>query len=242
MAEPVHNLLLDTYIQRAGRALLSRLERVNLPFKSVLCWAGELPRYVHFLTSGTASFVVPLHEGVEVEVAMMGNEGFPEGIELLGPERTLRTCIMQVGGTALRIPFKDFAGVFRDDSVMRELVLRLVQSQSMMTTQLVACNGQHDAEERLARWLLMFRDRSQESDLPLTQEYLGQMLGARRATVTITAGNLQRAGLIAYRRGHIRILDGERLADTACECYGVFRRLYNNLYKDAQEFQRRKPA
>lgn len=230
MAQLMKNSLLDAYATQAGPALLSRFESVPLPFKEGLFHPGERPKYVHFPTSGLASLVALLHEGAEVEVSMTGHEGCPEAVYLLGPEPSPRNCLMQVEGTALRMPFSEFRNLFEEDPLLRGLVLHFVQSQSLMSTQLVACNGQHDAEERLARWLLMVQDRVNELDLPLTQEFLAQMLGSRRSTVTIAASNLQRAGMIDYRRGHIKIIDRERLIETACECYTTIRKLFDNLY------------
>jgi CRP-like cAMP-binding protein len=230
MTQPVRNFLLDAYARKTGVTLASRFEAVPLPFKAVLYQQEERPRYVHFLTSGVSSLVTSLREGRDVEVAMTAHEGFPEALYLLGPEPSNRNCFMQVQGTALRMRFAEFERLFLEDAALRTLVFRVIQYQGLMSGQLVACNGQHDAEERLARWLLMVQDRVEDSDLPLTQEFLGQMLGARRSTVTIAASNLQRAGLIDYRRGSIRILDRERLAEIACECYEVIRQLYANLY------------
>jgi len=232
MPHAMKNLLLEAYSKQAGSSLLARFEPVPLPFKVNLFRTGNYPDYVHFITSGVTSLIALLNEGVEVEVAMNGNEGCPEAIHLLGPELPPRDCMMQVGGTGLRMPLQEFKKLFEEDALMRRLVLRLVQYQSLVSNQLIACNGQHDAVERLARWLLMVHDRVQEPDLPLTQEFLSQMLGARRSTVTISASSLQSAGLIDYRRGHIRILDREKLADTTCECYSVIRKLYDNLYQN----------
>jgi CRP-like cAMP-binding protein len=236
MAQTLTNLLLDEYTRQAGPAILSRFEPVPLPFKTNLFRTGERPRYVNFMTSGLSSLIALLDEGIAVEVAMIGHEGCAEAVQLLGPELPPRDCMMQVPGSALRMPMPEFTKLFEEDPLMRRLVLRLVQYQSLISNQLIACNGQHDAVERLARWLLMVQDRIRDSDLPLTQEFLSEMLGARRSTVTISASSLQRAGLIEYRRGHIRIIDRDGLTDTACECYGVIRKLYDNLYKDQSAF------
>jgi CRP-like cAMP-binding protein len=230
MGQRTGNFFLDTYSEQGDPALLSRFERVHLPLGTTLQPAEERPRHVHFHISGLSSLVTVLEDGAEVEVAMNANEGFPEAIFLLGPEVSPRTCLMQIAGDALRMPFGEFEEVFQHDMVLHRLVLRLLQYQGFMSSQLVACNGKHDVEERLARWLLMVQDRLQSAELPLTQEFLGQMLGARRSTVTIAASNLQRAGMIEYRRGHIQVLGRERLVDTACECYKVIQGLYRNLY------------
>jgi DNA-binding MarR family transcriptional regulator len=107
-----------------------------------------------------------------------------------------------------------------------------VQEQALTIGQIAACNRLHEAEERLARWLLMARDRTQSDVLNITQEFLAEMLGARRTTVTMVAGALQRSGFIEYRRGHVRILDRINLEAASCDCYKVIKRLYHGLYKD----------
>ncbi len=106
-----------------------------------------------------------------------------------------------------------------------------MQHDSLVLAQLSACNRLHEVEERMARWLLMVADRLDKPELPLTQEFLSEMLGTRRSTVTMTAGAMQRSGLIRYDRGRIRILDRKALEDTACECYPVVRNLFQNLYR-----------
>jgi CRP-like cAMP-binding protein len=232
MATSLRNRLLDLYVQQAGPAILQRFESVPLPFKVELFRPGERPRYVHFVTSGLSSLLALMSEGSEVEVSMTGREGIPEAIYLLGPELSPRNCLMQIEGTGLRMPFAEFQKLFDEDSVMRRVVLRYVQYQSLVSAQLVACNSRHDAIERLSRWLLMVQDRVEGPDLPLTQEFLAQMLGSRRSTVTIAASHLQQAGLIDCRRGHIQIVDRDRLAETTCECYQLIQKLLESLHKN----------
>ena len=126
--------------------------------------------------------------------------------------------------------FERFRIEFVRNETVRDLVLRLNQIETLTVTQLAACNGLHEVEDRLARWILMVQDRLGAQELPLTQEFLGQMLGARRATVTMSAGNLQRAGLIEYRRGLIRVEQRDRLEEVACECYDVIKKLRESLH------------
>jgi len=177
MAQALTNRLLDAYTKQAGPTILSRFEAVSLPFKANLFRIGKRPRYVNFLTSGLSSLIALLDEGIQVEVAMSGYEGCPEAIHLLGPELPPRDCMMQVPGSALRMPIAEFSQLFEEDALMRRLVLRLIQYQNLISNQLIACNGQHDAIERLARWLLMVQDRVHDSDLPLTQEFLSRCSG-----------------------------------------------------------------
>ena len=127
------------------------------------------------------------------------------------------------------MPFADLERGFESLQPLREAIQHSIQNQALILGQLVACNRLHEVEERLARWLLMLEDRVQDDQFHITQEFLAEMLGSRRTTVTMAAGALQRIGLIEYQRGHVHILDRERLEAAACECYPVIRRLTNGL-------------
>ncbi len=138
---------------------------------------------------------------------------------------------MQLDGTALRIPLQELRKVFRSSEEVRSRILEFVQEQALSVSQVAGCNRLHEAEARLARWLLMARDRTQSDLLHFTQEFLAMMLGAQRTTVTMVAGGLQRSGLIEYHRGQVKILDRQNLEDAACDCYQITKNLYQNLYK-----------
>src|SRR3954452_7167449 len=124
--------------------------------------------------------------------------------------------------------YADLESGFETLLPLRLSIQRSMQAQTLILSQLVACNRLHEVEERLARWLLMLQDRVQENVFHITQEFLAEMLGSRRTTVTMAAGALQRVGLIEYQRGQVHILDRERLQAAACECYPVIHRLSNN--------------
>lgn len=231
MAHPLSNRLLDSISSTGKPEFLKYLEPVALPLKTVMYEAGKIPRYAYFLTSGIASVVALMHGGDGVEVGLTGREGLPQALHLLGPEIGDTRAFMQVAGTGLRMEYKRLEQEFRQNPALNASVLRLVQSEALMTGQIAACNRLHELEERLARWLLMVADRTGEPGMELTQEFLSEMLGTRRSSVTIAAGTLERSGLIAYQRGHIEILHRERLEDAACECYPITRRLFDNLYR-----------
>jgi CRP-like cAMP-binding protein len=230
LAATPRNRLFSEYRLRTGRDLTPRFEPVPMPLHSVLVEPGQRTRYVHLLTSGAVSVVASMPSGEAVEVGMWGNEGVAECSAILGPNPAQTRWIVQVGGTALRMRFAEFEELFHSDPDLRRLVLRCVQYETHVLAQLVACNGLHQIEERLARWLLMVQDRTDERELPLTQEFLSQMLGARRSSVTLAAGNLQRSGLIEYHRGNIRVEDRNRLEEAACECYPILRRYHKDIY------------
>lgn len=213
--------------------LLSRLKPVSLPVRTVLYEPDEVPKHAHFITSGIASIVSSMADGASAEVGIWGSEGLVESFHLLGKARIPTRCFIQMEATALRMPFKDLQKEFLDSPELRVAVLQCVQSQGFILGQLAACNRLHEAEERLARWLLMVRDRVDSESYLLTQEFLANMLGARRTTVTAAAGTLQRKGLIKYSRGRIRIIDAAGLENAACECYKTVRNLYLNFYNAA---------
>lgn len=210
--------------------LMAMLEPVALPTRTTLFEAGKIPRYVHFLTSGIASLVTEMAVGEGVEVGISGREGMPECLHLLGPEMGESRCFMQVPGTGLRMSYPKFQKVFQENDAIRTRVLQYVQCQSLIMGQIAACNRLHGMEERLARWLLMVADRTGRPDMELTQEFLAEMLGSRRSTVTLTAGALQRSGVIHYQRGRIEIVDREGLTQVACECLPMTQRLLKQLY------------
>jgi CRP-like cAMP-binding protein len=212
------NLLLVTLSPAYRKSLLTRLKPVSLPLRAVLYEPDETLKYAHFMTSGIASIMSSMSNGATAEVGVWGKEGLVESFHLLGKARTPTCCFIQMEATALRMPFKDLQKEFLENRELREAVLQCVQSQAFILGQLAACNRLHEAEERLARWLLMVRDRVDSESYFLTQKFLGTMLGARRTTVTAAAGTLQRNGLIKYSRGRIRIVDAGGLENAACEC------------------------
>ena len=207
----------------------SKLSAVPLPVGMALYEAHEIPKFAHFLTSGIASVVTTMQDGGSVETGMWAREGLVECMHLAGSDRIPSRCFMQMGGTALRMPYADLAHEVENLEPLRAAIHRSIQTQALILGQLIACNRLHEVEERLARWILMLQDRTQGEELLITQEFLAEMLGSRRTTVTLAAGALQRIGLIEYQRGHVRILDRDRLESAACECYPVIRKLSNGL-------------
>lgn len=224
--------MLDAVPPETKKLLLRELESVPLPVGTALFEADTRPRYVHFITSGVASTLTDLSDGGAVEVGLTGSEGLPEKIHLLGPQTGMTRCFMQVAGAGMRMEFRRFERIFHEDESLHAAVLRCVQSEALTLAQLCACNRMHEVEERLARWLLMVQDRTGDVELRLTQEFLAQMLGARRSTVNLAAGTLQRSGLIEFRRSHIRVQDRELLEDVACECYRLMKKLLDTTYDD----------
>ncbi len=234
MATFVGNLLLEKLPAEYKRQLYPRLEPVSLPAGTTLYEPEKIPEYAHFMTSGMISMVAFMSDGAAAEVGIVGNEGIVEGFHVLSPANILTVQtrgFVQVPGTAMRMRFNELRREFLKAEPLRDAVLGFVQSQASLLGQLAACNRLHEVGERLARWLLMVQDRTGDEELPLTQEFLAQMLGTRRSSVTLAASSLQRGGLIEYRRGHVRVLNRRLLEEAACECYPVTRKLYTSLRK-----------
>ena len=224
------NLFLNSLSPENRDSLVKLCVEVELPIKRSLYEPDRQPAYAYFMTSGIASVVTLMEDGGTAEVGLIGREGVVGSFHLLGPAKVSTSCYIQLTATALRIPFPSLANAFRNNEEIRDRVLEFVQEQAVSLGQLAGCNRLHENEERLARWLLMARDRTQTDVLDFTQEFLGMMLGARRTTVTLIAGVLQRGGLIEYRRGRVRIINRENLEAAACDCYQVTKVLYANLY------------
>lgn len=233
MPYTLSNVLLDALPETSRKNLLHHLRPVPLPVKTSLYEPDDVPKYVHFLTSGIASIVVSMSSGETSEVGTVGREGAPQGIHLLGPVAITTKCFMQIAGTALRIEYKAFERIFNSDDQIKRAILAYTQYQSILLGQVAACNRLHDVEPRLARWLLMIQDRTGDSVLALTQEFVGQMIGSQRTTVSAVAGSLQQRGLIEYARGRVRVLNSTGLENTACECYSGTRKVLASLYSMA---------
>jgi len=199
------------------------LEPVLLPQNKDLSRPGEKARYAYFLEEGMASIVVTMRSGVSVEVGIVGREGMVGLPILFGTGHMTTHTFMQIGGSGFRIRAQALKAVFDRPGTFRVLCGRYFQSHLVQVSNSAACNRVHNIEERLARWLLLCNDRTALSRLPLTHEFLSQMLGTGRATVSLAAEILQRSKLIAYSRGKVDILDRKGLEGAACECYQSIR-------------------
>jgi CRP-like cAMP-binding protein len=174
-----------------------------------------------FLNEGLASILSITTDGKSVEVGLSGRKGFV-GIPLTAGFHSSPTrVIMQVAGSGFRMAAKDLIAALRECPKLATGLQRFVQEVALQSSQVAACNRLHEVDERLARWLLMSHERLGGDLIPLTQEFLAHMLGTRRASVTVAAGMLQKAGLITYTRGAVRIKSRTQLEDAACDPYGI---------------------
>jgi CRP-like cAMP-binding protein len=225
------NHLLESLPDAERETLISHLRPGHLSVKTVIFDPGQPITHIHFPVDGVVSLVTPLADGNIVEVATIGNEGIV-GVPLVPGGSLAVRAISQVAGRTLRMDASEFIKSLERVPVFRALVQRYVQALFGQISQAAACNRLHSNEERLSRWLLMSHDRVGTDTFPITHEFLGQMLGSRRATVTLSAGLLQSAGLIRYHRGRVTISDREGLESVSCECYGIIKAALDRVVTD----------
>jgi CRP-like cAMP-binding protein len=228
MISPGSNLLLSALPTQVRNSLLRHASAVELPFGTVLYEAGKQPRYAYFLLSGLASIVVTVGDA-SAEVGMAGPESVIGGEHLLGSARIPSHCVMQLGGSALRISFSQLQSEFAASMELRSVILHLLQVQFAAMAQIAGCNRLHSAEQRLVRWLLTAQDKTQATLLKFTHESLAQMIATQRSTVTVVAHELQKRNYIEYSRGTIHILNRPGLETAACLCYAVVRNLNSGV-------------
>jgi CRP-like cAMP-binding protein len=223
------NRLLAALPANEYQRIMPMLDVIPLKLKAFLHKPGEAVQHVYFPGGGFCSIVTVLKDGAMVEVATIGREGML-GVEASdGSPPSSATMVQGESDTCYRMT----ADVYRHEMDQRgafyELIRRYGQALMGFIMQSTACNAVHLVEQRLARWLLMARDRMGTDDFPLTQEFVAMMLGASRPTVSTVAGTLQKAGLITYRHGHLKILDRDRLEATSCECYQTTTNLLSSV-------------
>ena len=199
--------------------------------KYVLADAGDRLNEVYFPVDAVVSVLTRMDDGASVEIATIGNEGLlgvtvAWGAAAMNPKEY---ATVQVPGTVVSMNADTFRHEIRQQGALASLVERYTQAFFIQVSQQVACNGLHSVEQRCARWLLLTQDRVGTDEFPMTHEFLSHMLGVRRATVTVTAGILQKAGFVQFSRGRVAIVDRKGLEDAACECYEVTREVYDRL-------------
>jgi CRP-like cAMP-binding protein len=215
------NLFLDALPAATAQRLVPMLSRMHLPRAEVLAQAGVEFEHLYFPIHCLISTITRMADGSAVEVGIAGHEGFSSMSLAFGSRISAHTTLVQIADSSYRMSAEAFSAEIRADSDLRERVLAYGQYAFTAATQFAACNRLHPVEERYARWLLMADDRVGSDEFALTQEYSAQMLGVRRASVTVVAGTMSQAGLIAYRRGRITVLDRDKLEAASCECYAA---------------------
>jgi CRP-like cAMP-binding protein len=223
------NLLIES-LSASDRALLnSHLKPVELKQANILYESGDAIDAVYFPTTAVISLVVTLSTGEAIEAAMVGRDGVVGAAAALDGKRSVSRAIVQAGGSGFLCEPEALHRVAMQSPAVLSLLIRHEQTVFAQSQQSAACNATHHVDARLARWLLRARDLSGQDALPFTQEFLAEMLGVRRTSVSVTAHTLQAAGLIRYKRGNIQITNLEGLQETACECYETVRKHYRVL-------------
>jgi len=224
------NRLLASLPTTEYERLAPHLKPVTLNQGDTLYGEGDTIEHVYFPTKCMISLVTELADGFGVEVCMVGKEGMA-GIDIiLGVNYSKQTATVQIPGQALKLSAHVLREEFERGGQLRYRLLRYTHALMSMISQSAACNRRHDIGGRLARWLLTAQDRVERDELPLTHEFMGNMLGTRRAGVSVAVNELKQAGLVQYTRGNITITDQEGLKALACECYSIVAEEYKRLY------------
>ncbi len=233
-SNPNQNHLLAALPTVEFEFLAPHLELVLMPLGEMLYEPGMQLQHAYFPTTSIVSLHYVMASGSSAESAGVGNEGMV-GISLfMGGDTTSSSAVVQTAGHAYRLDRRLLKREFDRGGLLQRLLLRYTQALMTQMSQTAACNRHHSVEQQLCRWLLLTLDRMPTSDLIITQELVAGMLGVRREGITEAAGNLQRAGLINYRRGHISVLDRSGLETHVCECYAVVKKEMHRLLSDVQ--------
>lgn len=225
----VQNIVLCSLPDKEYNLLRPHLEPVQLPQYEILEEPGQKIQSSYFLNDGMTSLVALSRDGRSVEVGVVGKEGMVGMPLIAGLRQGTFRAIMQMAGTGVRLRAQVFQDLLLSAPVLRAELSRFALMHGMQAAQLAACNRLHEVEQRLARWLLMCQDRFDCQSLPLTHDFLAQMLGTGRPSVSLAAGALEHAGLIENLRGSVKILNRKSLEEAACECYGVIQHFNGGL-------------
>lgn len=229
---PKQNHLLAALPTEIFERIAPYLELIKLPLGEVLYESGDQLQHVYFLTSAIVSLNYLMENGASAEIAGVGNEGVLGVSILMGGNTTTSRASVHTAGHGYRLKRHLMMTEFNRGGPMMALMLRYTQALMTQISQTAVCNRHHAVEQQLCRWLLLTLDRLPTNELIMTQELIAGMLGVRREGITEAAGNLQRAGFISYRRGHITVIDRSGLETRSCECYGVVKNEFHRLLSD----------
>ena len=227
--KPVSNVILLSLPDDEYGMIRPYLEPVELPQYDIVHEPGEKIDFAYFLNDGMMSLVALNHDGRSVEVGIVGKEGMVGMSLMMRLRRGIFRSIMQITGSGLRIKAKAFQDVLHNAPRLQAELCHFALMHGMQVAQLAACNRLHEVDQRLVRWLLMCQDRVDFQSLPLTHDFLAQMLGTGRPSVSLAAADLENAGLIENQRGTVKVLNRKSLEDAACECYGVIQHFNGGL-------------
>lgn len=226
---PHQNHLLAALPAEDYTRLLPQLELVPMPLGMVLYESGSELHHVYFPTTAIVSLLYVMLDGASLEIAVVGNEGIIGVALFMGGETMPNRAVVQIAGHAYRLKGQSLKQEFNRSGDLQHLLLRYTQALLTQMAQTAVCNRHHSLDQQLCRWLLLSLDRLSSNEFSMTQELIANMLGVRRASVTEAAGNLQKANLIEYHRGHITVLDRPGLESRTCECYEVVKKEFDRL-------------
>ncbi|MBB5049770.1 CRP-like cAMP-binding protein [Rhodopseudomonas rhenobacensis] len=211
--------------------IVPHLERVRFKLGEVVCDAGGLLKHAYFPQGSVLSLLTVLENGAAIETANIGREGAFGLFAAMYSRVSFNRCIVQLEGHTARCPIELLQDEFRSSEHIRNLFVSYSETLLSQVQQTVACNAMHSTEERMCRWLLMMHDRAGREALPYTHEFLSNILGANRKSVTLAAQAMQTAGLISYHRGTIQVRDRPGLEQASCECYAIVKERFDAFLK-----------
>jgi len=224
--KPVRNRILLSMPDSEYRAIRPHLEYLRLPDHRSLHEPHQKLEFVHFPNQGLISLVVALNNGETVEAGLLGNEGVAGLPAVLGLTRSPLREIVQIAGDGFRLRVGTLQEILRVTPQLQIMLSRYAAGLAMQVAQTAACNRLHNIKQRLARWLLIAQDRVDSGFLPITHDFLATMLGTDRPSVSLAAGILQKAQIIEYARGAVKILNRKKLEEFVCECYAVVKQYH----------------
>jgi CRP-like cAMP-binding protein len=227
--DPRQNRILAALPALDYERMLPDLEYIPMPLGWTMSESGDHVNFLHFPTSGIVSLIYDLENGASSEIALVGNEGMVGISIFMGGESMPSSTVVQSEGDAYRLSRKVMKKEFALGGQLQHLALLYTQALISQTSQTAVCNQHHTLDQQLCRWLLMSLDRLHENKLVITQEMIASLLGVRRESVTDAAGKLQKAGIIEYSRGLIKVLNRPKLEKKVCECYEVVKQEYDRL-------------
>jgi CRP-like cAMP-binding protein len=231
---PSQNHLLAALPTAEFEALATHLELVPMRLGQMLYEPGGQLQHAYFPTSSIVSLHYVMESGASAETAGVGNEGMVGVSLFMGGDTTPSSAVVQTAGHAYRLERRLLKQEFERGGLLQKLLLRYTQALLTQMAQTAVCNRHHSLEQQLCRWLLLTLDRLPSNELVMTQELVASMLGVRREGITVAAGDLQRAGYISYRRGHIAVLNRTGLETQSCECYAVVKKELKRLLSDVR--------
>src|ERR1700694_5047254 len=221
------NRLLGALETASRNRIDPHLEPIKLKLGAIVCEAGGPLKHAYFPQGGVLSLLTVLENGSAIETANIGSEGAFGLFAAMYSRVSFNRCLFQLRGSMVGCPIEVLQVEFKHSEHVRDLFVSYSETLLSQVQQTVACNALHTTEERMCRWLLMMHDRAEGESLPYTHEFLSQMLGANRKSVTLAAQALQMAGLISYRRGTIQIVDRAGLEKATCECYAIVKERFD---------------